>query len=103
MDNFFSSVGIFRELLSCGMYACVTIRQNHVGLPSFLKNTFAFKNVAQGTTIWKMQQSHTISCVMWKDKKPVLLYSTHSGPIQAPCKKVVVIVPYCNGVVWELI
>ena len=103
MDNFFSNVGLFTILLSCSIYACNTIKKNWVGLPSFLKNTSAFKNVPQGTTFWKMHDTRIILCVMWKDKKPVLLLSTHSMPIQAPCEKMVVRVLMHNGAVQGLI
>jgi hypothetical protein len=50
MDNFFSSIGLFKELLSKGTYACGTMRSNRVGLPTDLKNTNSFKNSPQGTT-----------------------------------------------------
>ena len=61
---------------------------NRIGLPSFLKNTSAFKNVPQKTILWRMHDSHTILCMMWKDKKLVLLLSTHGVPaIQAPYEK----------------
>lgn len=100
MDNFFSSISLFTSLLSRGVYATGTVRANRVGLPGFSKNLTGFKNVIQGTIVWKMHVSRTISCVMWKDKKPVLLISTHSNPIQAPCERVVT-VPRRNGVVRE--
>ena len=103
MDNFFSNIGLFRMLLLRGIYACGTIRANSVGLPSYLKNTSAFKNVVQWTTFWRMHDTCNISCVIWKDKKPVLLLSTHAMPIKAPCEKVVVSVPRCNGTVRKLI
>jgi hypothetical protein len=32
-----------------------------------------------------MHESRTISCVMWKDKCPILLLSTHANPIGFPC------------------
>ena len=103
MDNFFSNIGLFTTLLARGMYACDTVKQNQVGLPSILENTSIFKNVAQGTIFWRMHDSGTISCLMWKDKKLVLLLSTHAMSIQAPCEKVVVIVRRRNGAVQELI
>jgi hypothetical protein len=93
MEIFSSSIGLFKELLSKGIYACGTMRSNRVGLPTVLKNTNSFKNYPQGTTEWRMHDSRTISSVMWKDKRPVLLISTHARPIQAPCENPVVIVP----------
>jgi hypothetical protein len=32
-----------------------------------------------------MHESRSISCVIWKDKCPVLLISTHANPIGFPC------------------
>ena len=99
MDNFFTNIGLFKDLLSCGVYACGTVRANWDGLPSALKNTRAFKNMEQGTTLWRMHDSRSISYVMWKDKKPMLLFSTHAMRMQAPCEQPVVSVPYWKGVV----
>ena len=103
MDNFFSSVALFKDLLGCGVYACSTIRTNCIGIPSILRNTRAFKNLPQGTTMWRMHDSHTMASVMLKDKKPVLLLFIHGQPIQAPWKRLVIIVPRRSGVVREFI
>jgi hypothetical protein len=35
-----------------------------------------------------MHQSHHMAVVVWKDKKPVLLLSTHAIPIGYPCMPV---------------
>ena len=50
-----------------------------------------------------MHDNRTISCVMWKDKKPITLLSTHGVPIQAPCERIVVTIPRHNGAIRELI
>ena len=84
MDNFFSSIGLFMELLSKSTYATRTIRVNCVGLPMALKNTQAFKKEPQGTILWAMHNSRRVSCYMWKDKRLVLLISTHVPLVQAP-------------------
>ena len=47
MDNFFSSVGLFNELLSMGIYATRTVRANRLGLPMELKDTKQFKKSEQ--------------------------------------------------------
>ena len=52
MDNYFSSIRFFLDLLARGTYATGTVRANRIGLPKDLKNTKAFKNVSQGTTSW---------------------------------------------------
>ena len=99
----FSSIGLFMALLAQGIYATGTIHSNRVGLLSALKNTRAFKNSLQGTTIWRMHDSCTISYMVWKDKKLVLLLSTHAMPIQTPCEHRVVSVPRRCGAVREMI
>jgi hypothetical protein len=95
-DNFFTSVGLFMELKNMGIYATGTMRSNRVGLPLELKNTRAFSRVPQGTLEWRMHESRTISCVLWKNKKPVLLISTHAMPVGYPCEPVIT-VPRRNG------
>jgi hypothetical protein len=77
MDNYFSSIGLFQDLLSRGIYATSTMRTNRIGLPTDLKNT--------------------------KDKKPVLLISTHARPIQPLCERPIITVPHHNGAIRESI
>jgi hypothetical protein len=100
MDNFFTFVGLFKELASIQIYATGTVRTNRIGLPSALKNTRAFKNVLQGTLEWRMHETRRMARVLWKDKKPVLLLSTHAIPIGYPCMPVPT-VPRRNGAEWE--
>jgi hypothetical protein len=47
-----------------------------------------------------MHKSRSISCVLWKNKKPVLLISTHAMPIGYPCEPVIT-VPRRNGPIRE--
>ena len=101
MDNFFSSIGLFMDLLSRGIYATGTVRPNHVGLPLELSDVKSFKNVPHSHTLWRMHDSWKVACVMWKDKKPVLLISTHALPIQAPYKFPVLTIPRKQGDAWE--
>ena len=44
MNNFFSSIGLFKEFLYKGIYAMGIVRLNWVGLPSKLANMKSFKN-----------------------------------------------------------
>ena len=97
--QFFSSIGLFMELLSLGIYAIGTVRPNRVALPMDLKDTKNFKNSEQDFMIWRMHNNWQVCCVMWKDKKPVLLISTHALPIQAPCEFLVITVPRWNDAV----
>jgi hypothetical protein len=43
MDNYFTSVGLFKDLLSKGIYATGTVHSNRVGIPSVLKNKKAYR------------------------------------------------------------
>jgi hypothetical protein len=47
-----------------------------------------------------MHDSRGIGCALWKDKRPVLLLSTHAQPIGFPCQPVDV-VPRQNGAIRE--
>jgi hypothetical protein len=97
MDNYFTSIGLFKALLERGIYATGTLRNNRIGIPSDLKNTKTFIKSAQGTLEWRMHESRRMSSIIWKDKRPVLLLSTHAPPIQFPWEFPVVIVPRRNG------
>jgi hypothetical protein len=102
MDNFFTSIPLFRDLASKGIYATGTIRSNRIGIPSHLKNTRTWRRCEQGHLEWAMHDSGGMSCVMWKDKCPVLLLSTHALPIGFPCMPVDK-VPQRNGTVREMV
>jgi hypothetical protein len=67
-----------------GIYATGTVRSNRIGLPSHLKNTKAWRKCDQGHIEWAMHDSRCLSCVMWNDKCPVLLISTHANSIGFP-------------------
>jgi hypothetical protein len=98
-DNYFSSIGLFMELYSRVIYSTGTMCFNRVGLPSELSNLRTWNGVEQGTLEWRMHNSNKIACVMWKDKRPVLLISIHAVPIQAPCihPRLLTTVPRRNG------
>ena len=102
-DNYFSSIGLFMELYRRDIYGTGTMRSNRVGLPSELSNLRMWNRVEQGTLEWRMHNSNKIACVMWKDKRPVLLISTHAVPVQAPCihPRFLTSVPRRNGPVRE--
>jgi hypothetical protein len=102
MDNFFTSIPLFRDLASKGIYATGTIRSNRIGIPSHLKNTRMWRRCEQGHLEWAMHASRELSCVMWKDKCPVLLISTHALPIGFPCVPVDK-VPRRNGTIREMV
>ena len=104
-DNYFLSIGLFMELYSCNIYCTGTMHSNRVGLSSNLSNLRAWNQVEQGTLEWKMHNSNKIACVMWEDKRVVLLISTHAIPFQVPCihPKFFTTVLYKNGPVQDLV
>jgi uncharacterized lipoprotein YajG len=85
MDNFFTSIELFEELVSRQIYATGIMRSNQIELPLNLKITGTFKNVPHGTLEWKMYQSYQMASVIWKHKKPILFSSTHTISIDYPC------------------
>jgi hypothetical protein len=56
----------------------------------------AFRSALHSTLEWRMRQSRRIAAVVWKDKKPILLLSTHPISIGFPCMPVPM-VPKRNG------
>jgi hypothetical protein len=58
MDNFFCSIPLFEDLIKKGIYATGTVRSNHIGLPSHLKNTKAWKKCDQGHIEWAMHDNN---------------------------------------------
>ena len=77
MDNFFTIIGLFMDLYSRGIYTKDTMRSNRIALPNAFWNTKVYTKKEQGWMDWRMHASRTISTVVWKDKKPILLLSTH--------------------------
>jgi hypothetical protein len=102
MDNYFCSIPLFEDLARKGIYAIGTVCSNRIGLPQNLKNTKSWKRCEQGNIEWAMHESRSISCVMWKDKRPVLLLSIHAIPIGFPCVPIAK-VPRRNGAVRDKI
>jgi hypothetical protein len=74
MDNYFTLVGLFKDLLSKGIYAIGTVCSNRVGIPSVLKNKKAYRNSPQGTLVWRMHESRSMSSLIWKDKRLFLFF-----------------------------
>jgi hypothetical protein len=83
MDNYFTSVGLFRDLERRGIYATGTMRSNRIGLHPDMRKTKEFKRRNHGDLDWFMHESRRMSSILWKDKMPVLLLSTHAPPIFA--------------------
>jgi hypothetical protein len=102
-DNYFTSVGLFTELASREIYATGTMRSNCVGVPRPFNNLRTWRDSEQGTLDWRTHSSHGISCVVWKDKRPILLLSTSAVPVQLPCiaPTSIATVPRRNGAIRE--
>jgi hypothetical protein len=81
MDNFFTSVGLFRDLEHRGIYATETMRSNHIRLHLDMKKIKEFRKRGQGDLKWFMHNSRRMYLILWKDKMSVLLLSTHAPPI----------------------
>jgi hypothetical protein len=102
MDNYFSSVGLFEELASKGIYATGTMCANRIGLPEVLKDMKSFNRNEQDHMDWRMHEGRGMSSVLWKDKIPVLLLSINAASIGFPCVPVDV-VPRRSGSVREMV
>ena len=72
-----------------------------MGVLDVLKNAKVFKKSAQGTLEWRMHKSRHLSAIMEKDKKPVVIISSHAVPIQFPYQYPIVSVPRRNGSIRE--
>jgi hypothetical protein len=72
-DNLYTSPALCRHLLAVGLRSCGTARPNRHGLPPNLKASM--KALKNGET--KAWQSGQLGCLVWRDKQPVLMLSTH--------------------------
>ena len=91
-DNLYTTPALCRHLLTIGLRSCGTFRANRSHLPPGLKD--AIKEIGEGET--KAWQSGQLGCLVWCDKQPVQMLSTHqqvdvmtsvqtnSGPSQPP-------------------
>lgn len=79
MDGYFSSIPLFRQLLSNGFYAVGTFRINRKGFPKRL--LLKRRRLSPGE--WKFSQNKTtreLSCVAWMQDKPVNILSSFDDP-----------------------
>jgi hypothetical protein len=72
-DNLYTSPALCRHLLTMGIRSCGTARANRRHLPPDLRE--AMKELRQGET--RAWQSGQLGCLVWFDKQPVLMLSTH--------------------------
>lgn len=72
-DNLYTSPALCRHLLTIGLRSCGTARPNRRHLPPGVRE--AMKMLGGGET--KAWQSGQLGCLVWCDKQPVLILSTH--------------------------
>ena len=70
MDNFYSSLSLFRELTRRGFGACGTARRNRKGLPPAIRDA----TLHRGEVVSSVDDS--ILTLKWKDKRDVIMLST---------------------------
>jgi hypothetical protein len=79
-DRYYSSVTLFYNLLSIGLYACGTVQTRRIG---FSKEIQICKNeqVQRGTMrlAHSKHGNHVVDQISWKDSKPVNMISTGIG------------------------
>ena len=71
--NLYTSLALCSHLLTMGIRCCGTFRPNRSHLPAGLKD--AMKSLSEGET--KAWQYDQVGCLVWCDKQPVLILSTH--------------------------
>ena len=87
MDNFFSSVELFKSLLNEQIFCCGTLRENRKFFPQTLK-----KQNLKNQRDWKFARCGNLVCTIWKDKarkKHVTVLSTQCNPVGDPVRDIV--------------
>lgn len=74
MDNFYSGVELFVDLLSRGVYAVGTVRRNRKHLPPSVIDAAEIKKLKRGESIFR--RFYALLCTTWKDTRDVTLLST---------------------------
>lgn len=85
MDNFFSSLPLYQELLQHGTMACGTYRTNRAGFPTELTDKTSLKKLARGDSI--MRQKGDLTTMVWMDKKPVYVVTTAHQPNETTVRR----------------
>ena len=78
MDNYFTGIPLFEQLLEDGIYACGTIRGNRKFLPALLHPKL-LKTQGQSQVL----QSKQLVATSWYDNRQVNFLSTNSSPLQS--------------------
>jgi hypothetical protein len=80
-DNFLTSVPLFLDLLENGIMATRTLRGNRKYVPRSMFAKKVTKKQDIGWIDYRMHEERKICCMVWKDKQPVVLLSTHAEAI----------------------
>ena len=78
MDNFFSSVSLYRDLLSEMIYCTGTLRSNRRNFPPDLKDV-AKRGLANRGAL-KFRQDGNVSVCVWQDTRPVTFMFSYHNP-----------------------
>ena len=85
MDNFFTSIVIFKELSENGILACGTYRTNSTGLSADLADKNVVKPVRRGDALFRHKGNTT--AIVWMDKTLVYVISNAHLPTTAMVKR----------------
>ena len=79
-EIFFTSIPLFLDLLNDGIMATGTLKSDRKYLPKAMFVKSATKKKQMGWLDYYMYELGKICCAVWKDKRDVLLLSTHAKP-----------------------
>jgi hypothetical protein len=80
-DNYFTLVPLYLDLLERGIMATGTLNVICKYVPKAMFAKTATRNQIIGWSDYRIHQEGNICCGVWKDKKPVVLLSTHALPV----------------------
>jgi hypothetical protein len=80
-DNFFTSAPLFLDLLEKGIMATDTLRGNRKYVPCRMFAKKVTRKQGIGWIDYHMHKEGKICYMVWKDKQPEVLLSTHAEPI----------------------
>ena len=78
MDNFFTSIPLFRNLLADNIYATGTMRRDRKGFPEDLVDVARRGLPSRGDSV--SRQSEGLVVTVWQDTKPVTVLTTQHRP-----------------------
>ena len=81
IDNFFTLVPLFLDLLDSGIMAIGTLWANMKYVPHAMFAKAVTKKKSVGWIGYRMYRERKVCCMVWKGKQAVVLLSTHVEPI----------------------